>query len=130
MASDLAMGPWQKIRGTPHLVVLLPTSLHEALLGFSALSQGMGEHIGRYAGTIDVLVSAGLKVYGNDHRGHGRTAAFPEHSEISAKAALICWPPTSFNLAWAIFRLRLVIQQDTARFGMPPEWPVDIFVKI
>jgi alpha-beta hydrolase superfamily lysophospholipase len=34
----------------------------------------MGEHIGRYAGTIEVLVSAGLTVYGNDHRGHGRTA--------------------------------------------------------
>jgi alpha-beta hydrolase superfamily lysophospholipase len=34
----------------------------------------MGEHIGRYSGTIDVLVSAGLRVYGNDHRGHGRTA--------------------------------------------------------
>jgi alpha-beta hydrolase superfamily lysophospholipase len=35
----------------------------------------MGEHIGRYAGTIEVLVSAGFTVYGNDHRGHGRTAS-------------------------------------------------------
>jgi alpha-beta hydrolase superfamily lysophospholipase len=36
----------------------------------------MGEHIGRYLGTIEALVSAGLTVYGNDHRGHGRTAKF------------------------------------------------------
>jgi alpha-beta hydrolase superfamily lysophospholipase len=35
----------------------------------------MGEHIGRYTELIDALVSAGLTVYGNDHRGHGRTAA-------------------------------------------------------
>jgi alpha-beta hydrolase superfamily lysophospholipase len=34
----------------------------------------MGEHIGRYVGLIEVLVSANLTVYGNDHRGHGRTA--------------------------------------------------------
>jgi alpha-beta hydrolase superfamily lysophospholipase len=37
----------------------------------------MGEHIGRYTGLIEVLVSAGLTVYGNDHRGHGRTAPSP-----------------------------------------------------
>jgi alpha-beta hydrolase superfamily lysophospholipase len=34
----------------------------------------MGEHIGRYFGVIDRLRSAGFTVYGNDHRGHGRTA--------------------------------------------------------
>jgi alpha-beta hydrolase superfamily lysophospholipase len=34
----------------------------------------MGEHIGRYVGTIEALVPAGVTVYGNDHRGHGRTA--------------------------------------------------------
>ncbi|HXZ79194.1 MAG TPA: alpha/beta hydrolase [Terriglobales bacterium] len=38
------------------------------------IAHGMGEHIGRYAGTIEVLISAGFIVYGNDHRGHGRTA--------------------------------------------------------
>jgi alpha-beta hydrolase superfamily lysophospholipase len=38
------------------------------------IAHGMGEHIGRYAETIQALVSAGLTVYGNDHRGHGRTA--------------------------------------------------------
>src|SRR5438128_5392614 len=40
----------------------------------SSRSHGMGEHIGRYAATIDALTSAGLTVYGNDHRGHGHTA--------------------------------------------------------
>jgi alpha-beta hydrolase superfamily lysophospholipase len=34
----------------------------------------MGEHIGRYSGVIEALVSAGLMVYGNDYRGRGRTA--------------------------------------------------------
>jgi alpha-beta hydrolase superfamily lysophospholipase len=40
----------------------------------------MGEHIGRYAGLIEALVSAGFTVYGNDHRGHGRTA--PSANEL------------------------------------------------
>jgi alpha-beta hydrolase superfamily lysophospholipase len=39
----------------------------------------MGEHIGRYIALIEVLVSAGLTVYGNDHRGHGRTAPSAAH---------------------------------------------------
>ena len=47
--------------------------------GVVRIAHGMGEHIGRYAGVIDALVSAGLTVYGNDHRGHGRTAQSPAH---------------------------------------------------
>src|SRR5258707_4935971 len=43
--------------------------------GVIQIAHGMGEHIGRYAETIEVLVSAGLTVYGNDHRGHGLTAS-------------------------------------------------------
>src|SRR6476660_1498346 len=43
--------------------------------GVLQIAHGMGEHIGRYSETIEVLVSAGLIVYGNDHRGHGRTAS-------------------------------------------------------
>jgi alpha-beta hydrolase superfamily lysophospholipase len=39
----------------------------------------MGEHIGRYAGLIEVLVEDGFTVYGNDHRGHGRTAPSAKH---------------------------------------------------
>src|SRR6516162_765103 len=42
--------------------------------GVVQIAHGMGEHVGRYGGTIDALVSAGLTVYGNDHRGHGQTA--------------------------------------------------------
>ena len=47
--------------------------------GVVQIAHGMGEHIGRYVGTIEVLVSAGLTVYGNDHRGHGRTAPSAAH---------------------------------------------------
>jgi len=43
------------------------------------IAHGLGEHIGRYADTIGVLVSAGLTVCGNDHRGHGRTAPDAAH---------------------------------------------------
>jgi len=42
--------------------------------GIVQIAHGLGEHIGRYHGLIEVLVRAGLVVYGNDHRGHGRTA--------------------------------------------------------
>ena len=42
--------------------------------GVVQIAHGMGEHIGRYLETIELLNSAGLTVYANDHRGHGRTA--------------------------------------------------------
>ena len=52
--------------------------------GVVQIAHGMGEHIGRYVGVIEALVSAGWTVYGNDHR----TAAprLPlQISEISAR---------------------------------------------
>jgi alpha-beta hydrolase superfamily lysophospholipase len=42
--------------------------------GVIQIAHGMGEHIGRYQTFIEELAHAGLVVYGNDHRGHGRTA--------------------------------------------------------
>jgi alpha-beta hydrolase superfamily lysophospholipase len=56
--------------------------------GTVQIAHGMGEHLGRYVDLIEVLVEAGLVVYGNDHRGHGRTAPRPNISEISETAAL------------------------------------------
>jgi alpha-beta hydrolase superfamily lysophospholipase len=47
--------------------------------GVVQIAHGMGEHIGRYASVIDALVACGLRIYGNDHRGHGRTALSPAH---------------------------------------------------
>ena len=47
--------------------------------GVMQIAHGMGEHIGRYAETIEALNRAGLTVYGNDHRGHGRTAPSPKY---------------------------------------------------
>jgi alpha-beta hydrolase superfamily lysophospholipase len=47
--------------------------------GVVQIAHGMGEHIGRYAGTIEALLAAGFTVYGNDHRGHGHTAPSPAH---------------------------------------------------
>ena len=35
------------------------------------IAHGMGEHMGRYADTVEMFVAAGLTVYANDHRGHG-----------------------------------------------------------
>ena len=37
------------------------------------IAHGMGEHIGRYQRVAERLNAAGYVVYGNDHRGHGRT---------------------------------------------------------
>ncbi len=34
---------------------------------------GIGEHSGRYANVVDVLVPAGFAVYGMDNRGHGKS---------------------------------------------------------
>ena len=42
--------------------------------GVVQIAHGMGEHMRRYGETIDVLTSAGLTVYANDHRGHGLSA--------------------------------------------------------
>jgi alpha-beta hydrolase superfamily lysophospholipase len=42
------------------------------------IAHGMGEHMGRYAGTVGALVAAGLTVYANDHRGHGLSV----HSQL------------------------------------------------
>jgi alpha-beta hydrolase superfamily lysophospholipase len=47
---------------------------HGPTLGVIQISHGMGEHMGRYADTIDALVASGLTVYANDHRGHGLSA--------------------------------------------------------
>ena len=47
--------------------------------GVVQIAHGMGEHIGRYRDTIEALVAAGLTVYGNDHRGHGRSAPSCAH---------------------------------------------------
>ncbi|HTQ51501.1 MAG TPA: alpha/beta hydrolase [Candidatus Acidoferrales bacterium] len=46
--------------------------------GVVQIAHGMGEYVGRYDGLIEALVSAGLTVYGNDHRGHGLTALSPK----------------------------------------------------
>ena len=52
---------------------------HGPIRGIVQIGHGLGEHIGRYVGLIEYLVQAGLVVYGNDHRGHGRTAPSPKH---------------------------------------------------
>ena len=48
---------------------------HSAVRGVVQIAHGLGEHIGRYAELANVLATAGFVVYGNDHRGHGRTAS-------------------------------------------------------
>lgn len=50
---------------------------HDPTRGVIQIAHGMGEHIGRYTHVIESLVSGGWTVYGNDHRGHGRTALSP-----------------------------------------------------
>jgi alpha-beta hydrolase superfamily lysophospholipase len=48
---------------------------HHQSRGVVQIAHGLGEHMGRYAELAETLLSAGFAVYGNDHRGHGLTAA-------------------------------------------------------
>ena len=52
---------------------------HGPARGVVQIAHGLGEHSGRYSDLIAVLQEAGLVVYANDHRGHGRTVTSPEH---------------------------------------------------
>jgi alpha-beta hydrolase superfamily lysophospholipase len=52
---------------------------HGPVRGIIQIAHGLGEHCGRYSELIAVLQKAGLVVYANDHRGHGRTAVSLEH---------------------------------------------------
>ena len=47
--------------------------------GVIQIAHGLGEHSGRYSELIAVLQEAGIVVYANDHRGHGRTVTSPQH---------------------------------------------------
>jgi len=51
-----------------------PLDKGETLRGVVQIAHGIGEHIGRYDEVARTLNRAGFAVYGNDHRGHGRTA--------------------------------------------------------
>lgn len=46
--------------------------------GVIQIAHGMGEYIGRYENFAQEFAHAGMVVYGNDHRGHGRTARSPQ----------------------------------------------------
>ncbi len=50
----------------------------ESARGVIQIIHGMSEHIERYAPTAEYLADRGFIVVGNDHLGHGRTAAGPE----------------------------------------------------
>ena len=49
------------------------------LKGAVQIAHGMAEHIERYGDFAQALTNAGYIVYGNDHRGHGRTAGSCEN---------------------------------------------------
>ncbi|MBN1533679.1 MAG: lysophospholipase [Spirochaetes bacterium] len=47
--------------------------------GILVIAHGVGEHSGRYANIIERLAGAGISVYANDHRGHGRSGGKRGH---------------------------------------------------
>ncbi len=51
-----------------------PLGKKEPIRGVVQIAHGIGEHIGRYDAVALALNKEGFVVYGNDHRGHGRTA--------------------------------------------------------
>ena len=76
--------------------------------GVLQIAHGMGEHMGRYVGVIDALTSSGLTVYGNDHRGHGRSA--------SSAAELGDFGDGGFDLLVGdMFRLSRIAKEENPR---------------
>jgi len=51
-----------------------PVPKDKEVRGVVQIAHGIGEHIGRYDEVALALNREGFVVYGNDHRGHGRTA--------------------------------------------------------
>ena len=47
--------------------------------GVMQIAHGMGEHALRYRAPLQPLLGAGIAIYANDHRGHGRTAPGVAH---------------------------------------------------
>ncbi len=60
--------------------------------GVLQVSHGMGEHALRYREPLRPLLDAGIAIYANDHRGHGRTSR--TRWAISGRAALPAWSTT------------------------------------
>ncbi|WP_322923084.1 lysophospholipase [Paenibacillus campi] len=60
-----------------HVYEWLPhdITIKRGLRGIVQLSHGMSETAARYARLASALTAQGYAVYGNDHRGHGQTAA-------------------------------------------------------
>ena len=62
-----------------HGLKWLPGGEIKALL---VINHGMAEHIARYDGFAAFMASRGIAVFGEDHRGHGKTAGGPEEYGI------------------------------------------------
>lgn len=78
---------------------------HGPARGVVQIAHGMGEHIGRYAELAEDLVESGFVVYGNDHRGHGRSA--PTRPSLGDFGA------GGFNLLVEdMFRLTLIAKEE------------------
>ncbi len=59
---------------TPIYAVKWEPHAEQSPKGIVQIVHGMAEHIGRYKRFAESLTNAGYLVYGEDHRGHGRTA--------------------------------------------------------
>lgn len=58
----------------------------DAVRGVVQIAHGLAEHAGRYDHVAQALTDAGYAVYGDDHRGHGRSAATDEDLGFFAPA--------------------------------------------
>ncbi len=62
------------LRPEPGLAIAMAGWIPEALRAVVYVCHGHAEHLGRYSHVITALVSQGYAVYGQDHRGHGRSS--------------------------------------------------------
>ncbi len=70
------------------------------------ISHGMAEHVSRYDEFAKILVKNGFSVYGNDHRGHGKTANIIEN--IGFFASENGW----FKVSEDMFKLTQIIKNE------------------
>jgi len=64
----------EEIRPVPNVALAMAAWIPPAPKAIALVCHGHAEHLGRYSHLVTALVARGYAVYGQDHRGHGRSS--------------------------------------------------------